>query len=257
MKSLAKSLLRWPLRRLGYDIVNLRLNEQLFNLVPEISEAEAKAIDRIKPYTMGTYERLWAMVQAVHHVNRAGLGGDIVECGVWRGGNVFLARAIEQAFYPNSGRRYFLYDTFTGMSEPTAHDSVFLTGESAAGKYEASKRGEYVDWCYASYEDVHGSAESLFGDTNDMVFVKGMIEQTLEAPENLPERIALLRLDTDWYESTRRELEVLYPRLVDGGVLIIDDYGRWKGAKQAVDEYFGDDVRWLHRVDYACRLMVK
>jgi hypothetical protein len=66
-------------------------------------------------------------------------------------------------------------------------------------------------------------------------FIKGLVENTV--PDNAPERISILRLDTDWYESTRHELEHLYPRLVSGGVLIIDDYGYWRGSTQAVDEF--------------------
>ena len=85
-------------------------------------------------------------------------------------------------------------------------------------------------------------------------FVEGKVEDTI--PEQAPERIALLRLDTDWYESTRHELEHLYPRLSPGGVLIIDDYGHWEGARQAVDEYFKGEV-YLHRIDYTGRLAIK
>ena len=69
-------------------------------------------------------------------------------------------------------------------------------------------------------------------------FVRGPVEETL--PAGAPDEIALLRLDTDWYESTRHELEHLYPRLAAGGVLLVDDYGHWEGARKAVDEYFAD-----------------
>lgn len=89
-------------------------------------------------------------------------------------------------------------------------------------------------------------------------FVIGPVEETLIT--KVPERIALLRLDTDWYESTRAELEYLYPRLVVGGVLIVDDYGHWKGARKAVDEYFaalGNDAPLLNRLDYTGRMAVR
>ena len=90
-------------------------------------------------------------------------------------------------------------------------------------------------------------------------FIKGKVEDTLLENNNLPKEISLLRLDTDFYESTKKELEVLYPRLVSGGVLIIDDYGHWKGSKRAVDEYFqlNKNFEWLHRIDYASRLLIK
>jgi predicted O-methyltransferase YrrM len=88
-------------------------------------------------------------------------------------------------------------------------------------------------------------------------FVLGPVEQTI--PATMPSEIALLRLDTDWYESTRHELEHLWPLLRVGGVLIIDDYGHFQGARQAVDEFFGRQPHrpLLHRVDYSARVAVK
>jgi predicted O-methyltransferase YrrM len=89
-------------------------------------------------------------------------------------------------------------------------------------------------------------------------FVEGDVVQSLKIESNLPESISVLRLDTDWYESTRAELEVLYPRLSPGGVLIIDDYGHWGGAKKAVDEYFrGRPKPLLQYTDYTGRMGVK
>ena len=87
--------------------------------------------------------------------------------------------------------------------------------------------------------------------------VKGKVENTLTKNENLPKKISILRLDTDWYESTKFGLEVLYPKLSNGGILIIDDYGFWRGAQKAVDEYFKDQHVWMHYVDYSCRLIIK
>jgi hypothetical protein len=88
-------------------------------------------------------------------------------------------------------------------------------------------------------------------------FIEAPVEESL--PAHAPEQIALLRLDTDWYASTRHELEHLYPRLVPGGVLIIDDYGHWEGARRAADEYFGKigEHLLLNRLDYAARIAVK
>jgi hypothetical protein len=88
-------------------------------------------------------------------------------------------------------------------------------------------------------------------------FAKGRVEETL--PAQAPDQLALVRLDTDWYESTRHELVHLYPRLAPGGVLIIDDYGHWDGVKRAVDEYFSAQAEplLLSRIDYAARVAVK
>ena len=79
----------------------------------------------------------------------------------------------------------------------------------------------------------------------------------LALKKNIPKKISLLRLDTDWYESTKIELEILYPLLQKGGILIIDDYGHWGGSKKAVDEFFLDKYVWMHYIDYACRLIIK
>jgi hypothetical protein len=88
-------------------------------------------------------------------------------------------------------------------------------------------------------------------------FVKGMVEDTI--PEQSPDGIALLRLDTDWYQSTKLELLHLYPRLANQGVLIIDDYGHWQGARRAVDEFISElrDPILLHRIDYTGRIAIK
>ena len=92
---------------------------------------------------------------------------------------------------------------------------------------------------------------------NNIFLIKGKVENTLRNIKKLPKKISILRLDTDFYESTKIELEVLFPRLVKGGVLIIDDYGFWKGAKKAVDEYFSDYRQFFHYIDHSCRLLIK
>ena len=112
-------------------------------------------------------------------------------------------------------------------------------------------------WCYAPLDAVREAVLSSGYPSRKITFVKGRVEDTL--PQAAPEKIAILRLDTDWYESTRHELETLYPRLVRGGVLILDDYGHWQGAKKAVDEYIekNDLKLFLSRTDYTGRVAIK
>jgi hypothetical protein len=182
--------------------------------------------------------------------------GAIVECGVWRGGSMLAAaRTLNEC--SDVTRHLYLYDTFEGMSAPDDRD-VDIDGHSARALLGGGENDNPDSaWCYATLEEVR---ETLAGSGYDMTrvhFVKGKVEDTI--PESAPDRIAVLRLDTDWYESTRHELEHLYPRLSPGGVLIIDDYGHWAGCRQAVDEYFA--AQGIHlllsRVDYTGRIAVK
>jgi hypothetical protein len=155
----------------------------------------------------------------------------------------------------DTSRRLVLYDTFEGMSEPTDRDRT-LQGISAQQILAAEPpRSGY--WCYASLEDVQANLRSTGYPDDKIVYVRGRVEETI--PREIPERIALLRLDTDWYESTRHELEHLYPRLSPHGIMIIDDYGHWQGARAAVDEFLarGAGPLFLQRIDYTGRLVLK
>jgi len=178
------------------------------------------------------------------------VAGDIVECGVWRGGAMMIARAI----CPD--RRCWLYDTFNGMTEPTAADWKVSDGQPALNSYN-SKLKAGRRWNAASLEEVRGNfmTAGLY-DESRLRFIVGPVEQSLRSPQLLPERIALLRLDTDWYDSTRVELEQLFPRLVRGGTLIVDDFGHWAGARQAAMEYFGG-AGGFTPIDYSAVALVK
>jgi O-methyltransferase len=179
------------------------------------------------------------MIACLAKIERVGIQGDIVECGVWRAGNIVLARKICPT------RTCWLYDTFSGMTEPQMID-----GESAIERYK-NKTSEGRGWADVSLEEVKAGLAAVGVPDNDLLrFISGPVEQTLLDATNLPERIALLRLDTDWYSSTKIELEVLYPRLVTGGYLIIDDYNHWIGCKTATDEFF----KWGGQLDSAVRI---
>jgi O-methyltransferase len=203
----------------------------------DYDEAARDVIRAVRPWTMTSPEKLNALVYAVRYVVRHQIPGDIVECGVWRGGSML---AIAKTLLENgdTGRDLHLYDTFEGMSEPTEHDKRH-DGKPAADMLAASDKSAGV-WAYASFEDVQATmAESAY-PAERIHYYKGKVEDTI--PGDIPEQISILRLDTDWYESTRHELEHLWPRLVPGGVLLLDDYGWWDGAKRAVDE-------WLEEVN--------
>ncbi len=204
--------------------------------------------------SMTSRERLFTTLMACHHVCAAGVEDDFVERGVWRGGNSLLAADVFQR--RGKERLTWLFDTFKGMTEPSA-DDVKYDGTSARGTFDRKQKKDHSDWCYASIEDVQSSFQKR-GLQQRARFVMGDVLATLDDPAHLPERISVLRLDTDWYESTRKELQVLYPRLDRGGVLIIDDYGYWGGAKKAVDEYFENVARpFLQYTDATGRVGIK
>jgi hypothetical protein len=203
---------------------------------------------------MTSNEKLFALVVAVRYVVDRAIPGEIVECGVWRGGSM-QAVALALLGRGVTDRDLRLFDTFAGMPDPTEEDRA-LDGTPAAELLAGSPRDAKI-WAVASLEDVReGMAETGY-PAERVHYSVGKVEDTL--PAQAPERIALLRLDTDWYESTRHELQHLYPLLADGGVLIIDDYGHWDGARRAVDEYFAEQAEplLLNRIDYTGRVAIK
>jgi hypothetical protein len=246
-----KQLVRRALRRCGYRIVR---DPPLERLIPELQPHQRDWLTEASRFSMTGPIRMWALVQALEDTTRRGLRGDFVECGVWRGGNLLLAAQVRA----HLGARWKIwgYDTFAGMSAPTEHDHKNRDDRPALETFRQLDRGDHNDWCYASLEEVRANVRRA-GGAAQIELIRGKVEDTLTSEANLPEHIAVLRLDTDWYESTKAELEILYPRLVDGGVLIIDDYGEWAGAKRAVDEYFAGQEIWLQYVDPSCRMVVK
>lgn len=223
----------------------------------EFDEADKKIVTQVieRYWTMVGRERLFATAMACKYVCSAGIAGDFVECGVWRGGNSIIAADIFAREKKNASVR--LFDTFAGMTAPTEHDVDSTEGRHAGEKFEKSQRRTHNEWCYASLEDVKENVRVSGVPMDRVVFVKGDVLETLKLEANLPERISVLRLDTDWYESTATELEVLWPRLSSGGILMVDDYGHWGGAKKAVDEFFGSARPFFHYIDYTGRMTVK
>jgi O-methyltransferase len=206
--------------------------------------------------TMVSDERLFATILACKHVIERSVDGAFVECGVWRGGNALLAAGVFKLY--GAARKVYLFDTFAGMTLPDQYDTAAVTGEAAHPRYLSSQKESHNEWCYASLEDVKGAFQQANLLDSNVIFVKGDVLTTLSVPDNLPQTIAVLRLDTDWYESTRMELETLYPRLSIGGVIMIDDYGYWTGARKATDEYFALGHRpFLHYTDATGRAGVK
>jgi O-methyltransferase len=226
-----------------------------------LSSEDRAIVEHALPYTMTGVPRLQALIDAVRYLERRGIQGAFAECGVWRGGSV-LAMIETLLGAGASPRDIYLYDTFEGMTEPTEKDTSEFAPPALATWREATERGErpWGDLFAAETFNEDAVRDTLTATgypTGHLHLVRGPVEDTL--PERAPDGpLALLRLDTDWYESTRHELIHLYPQLASGGVLIIDDYGHFEGARQAVDEYFAaHEPVLLTRIDYTGRLAVK
>ena len=242
-------------RRFGIQIS--RIDSESNRLPIEATPEEIQLISSLRPYTMTSAERIWSLLHAVRYVVDEGIRGDLVECGVWRGGSV-MAIAHQLSRMGVTDRRIWLFDTFAGMTAPTAEDIEAVSGTPAAQMLANTEVGDGNNvWCIAGRSDVESNVRSTPYPNEMFTFVEGDVAQTLH--QSAPESIALLRLDTDWYESTRLALEVLYPRLAIGGVCILDDYGHWQGARKAVDDYFtAQPYRpFMHPIDFSGRLFIK
>jgi len=248
---------RLGLRRMleGKDaVVDKDVAEGTHALPIDFDEADAELCQRVAPYTMTTPARIYALARAVEYVVSRPVSGALVECGVWRGGSM-MAIALTLLRLGVRDRDLYLFDTFEGMTEPGKED-VKHTGERAADILASSSRDSH-DWAVASLGEVRAAVLGVGYPEEKIHFVRGPVEETL--PMNAPADIALLRLDTDWHSSTKHALGHLYPGLRPSGVLLIDDYAYWKGARQAVDEYMREnDVQLLlNRIDYSARIAVK
>ncbi len=237
------------------NIFKLKLIQPGKRIVPFDVEEDFIDIHRqAQPNSMVSPERLYATYQAVKYVEANNIEGDVVECGVWKGGNS-MVMALTLLNCNSKHRNIYLYDTFEGMVEPGEKD-VDFKGQHSKGVWQKHQSADVNEWCYSPLEEVKQNMASTLYPEDKIHFIKGKVEDTI--PATLPDKIAVLRLDTDWYESTVHELTHLFPKLAERGVLLIDDYGHWKGQKEAVDAYFADKFKpLLSRTDYSGRMMIK
>jgi O-methyltransferase len=247
MSQVLKRRAKHLLGRFGYEITNTR-SRPPWPL--DFDQRDIDLCEEVAAYTLTPPTAVVALADAVRYVCENKIPGAIVECGVWRGGSM---RAVARTLLDlgETDTDLYLFDTFEGMSEPTERD-VMWTGEKADAVL-ARQSKESVFWARAPLDQVGEVMHALSYPKSKIHFVQGKVEDTI--PGEAPDQIALLRLDTDWYESTKHELVHLYPRLARGGVLILDDYGFWRGAGRATDEYFQQNgpAPLLVRIDYEGR----
>lgn len=205
---------------------------------------ELRIVEEVAPYTMTSGKRITQTIRAVRDLDANNIAGDIVECGVWKGGQIISAWLANN----KTKRNFWLYDTFEGMTAPTVHDhKVNAKNEVHHARLSSKAKNGFDQWCRAEIEEVSNNVFKYI-PPHQCNFIKGPVEQTLLDKKNIPKNIALLRLDTDWYESTLQEIMVLYPRLNVGGYMILDDYNGWRGCKKAFHEVFGDSQE-IHTID--------
>ena len=181
---------------------------------------------------------------AIKYILSNNIEGSIIECGVYTGDFEYVW--IQELMKHNSVRDIYLFDTFRGLVKPSEHD---YTCEDAVLFKQNNK--ELIDeWnsliidnktnkmCYCPLDYVKNRLNNTGYDQTKIHYIVGDVMETLQNKENIPDKIAILRLDTDWYESSKFELEALYNNVVSGGVIIFDDYYHWNGQRKATDEYF-------------------
>jgi hypothetical protein len=143
----------------------------------------------------------------------------------------------------------YMFDTYEGLTKPGVYDYTTknstlpkmycLNNEEVIATWEATKVSSVThDWCYCSLEDVKKNVYETNYPKNKLHFIKGDVLKTLLEEKNIPDKISVLRLDTDWYESSKFELEKLYDKVEEGGIIILDDYFHWDGQRRATDEFF-------------------
>ena len=245
-------------KALSGDNKSIQTNESLNYLESDFTDIENLIYNEVKPFTMTSKERVVSLIRSVEYIIQNNIEGDFVECGVWKGGSSMAIIKTLQHLGEKS-RNIYLYDTYEGM--PEADDKVDLSYNDVLAnsllKNEEDNKDKSVVWAYSTLEEVKTNINSLGYDKNNIHFIKGKVEETLIG--NKHNCISLLRLDTDWYSSTKIEMEELFPKLSTCGILIVDDYGHWKGAKKAIDEYIEKNKikLFLSRIDYTGRLAVK
>lgn len=251
MRTSLVPITKWLFSQMGFDVVR-----QVKGYPIDFSKQEIKICEAVRPFTMTSPERIKALINAIEYVVLNNIEGALVECGVWKGGSS-MAMALTLKQMGEEDRDIYMYDTYSGMSAPTDAD-VSIHGTHAREELSRTRKTtESSVWCMSPLKSVQQNVFSTNYRKERIHFIEGKVESTI--PKSMPKAISLLRLDTDWYESTKHELIHLFPLLKPNGVLIVDDYGHWEGARKAVDEYVKENsiCILLNRVDYTGRIGIK
>lgn len=200
-------------------------------------EAARQAVSIVDDYTMISYERLVTLWQQVRYLDRAEIPGCLVECGTWKGGACGMM-ALAHLAGEAAMRPIHLFDSFRGLPEPDGERDGDAAVTYAAGRASGALTG--IGRCMATLEENQRLMREVIGYPEDLTrYHVGWFQQTVPAAAAEVGPIALLRLDGDWYESTKICLDWLGSRVSPGGIVIVDDYGKWAGCRRAVNEFLG------------------
>ena len=254
-----KKLIKYLLKLFSYTIKKVhKLNVITFNK-EDAKNFESYYIICVKESLNVSKERFLSLYQAINYIYKSKIEGDLVECGVFMGGSSMMMAFCMKKFQDeiSQKKKLWLYDTFEGMANVSKYDENILNQNATVELVSSKKKENSKDiWAYSPLSYVEKNMKNTGLNLNNIRYVKGLVEETLE--KESPTKISILRLDTDFYESTKKELEILYPKLQVGGIIIVDDYGHWKGCKKAVDEYFKNKKNiFFQQVDYSGIIGVK
>jgi O-methyltransferase len=256
MMKIIKFIIKKFLSFFNLEIVNKKFHPAKWIPI-EINKKQINIINTCIKFSMTTELRMSVLINLVKLINKNKVQGDFVECGVWRGGNIILFQKLIE-YFSIKNKMIYGFDTFDGMTPPSKFD-IYYNNRSAKSLMNKENKNPNLEHTIHAICSLNQVKKNISNTTknNCIKLIQGDVKKTLKINKNLPEKISILRLDTDFYDSTKIELEILYPRVQSGGILIIDDYGEWQGAKKAVDEYFGASIPFLHIVDRSCRYLIK
>ena len=251
-ESIIKKIIKKIISYTGYKIIRENnFNERSEHKIQECSDEDDKNLNKALDYALCNKENLWSLIQSVKYVADKKIDGDFVECGVFKGGSLGILSLYAEKYSLDC--TIYGFDTFEKGFSDTSLSDKDITLQGTKVNFKKTNNN-----FYPNVIDVENNLKKFF--KNDKYFpklIEGDVLKTLKDPKNIPKKISILRLDTDLYLTTKIQLEMLYPNLVSGGILHIDDYGICPGVRTAVDEYFVNQKIWLHRVDFTCRLMIK
>jgi len=251
-ENIIKKIIKKIFSYTNYSIVRKNnFNDRLYDTIVEINKEDALNVDLAIKSSLCSKANLWSLIQSIKYIANNKIKGDFVECGVFRGGSLGILSHYAEKYSLDS--KIYGFDTFEDgfFNAPLSDKDITIKGL----KITPEKK---INNFYPTKGEVRNNLKKFFKDIKySPELIKGDVLKTLNDPKNIPDKISILRLDTDLYLTTKIQLETLYPKLVSGGILHIDDYGMCPGVRSAVDEYFIDQKIWLHRIDLTCRLMIK